>query len=115
MNIFMGILLLSGSLGFVESWQGRPLENKFLLPFLQALCVVALLTPIVQLIAKKTHILDHPATRKIHKKPVPLLGGIVLYIGFVTTVVCYCRKPIPHEIQSNLVLVQDLEFEIDIQ
>ena len=29
---------------------------------------------------------DHPGPRKVHLKPIPLLGGIAIYLGFVLAI-----------------------------
>lgn len=51
----------------------------FLISFLSAL----ILTPLAKLIARRFKILDHPNKRKIHKAPVPLLGGVVIWFSFL--------------------------------
>ena len=40
------------------------------------------ITPLVRLFAVQVKALDHPAERKIHTKPVPLLGGIAVFLAF---------------------------------
>jgi UDP-GlcNAc:undecaprenyl-phosphate GlcNAc-1-phosphate transferase len=40
------------------------------------------LTPLVRLLAIRIHVLDFPSERKIHKKPIPLLGGIAVFLAF---------------------------------
>ena len=40
-------------------------------------------TPIVRHVALRYHVVDAPTTRKIHKNPVPLLGGMAIYIAFI--------------------------------
>jgi UDP-GlcNAc:undecaprenyl-phosphate/decaprenyl-phosphate GlcNAc-1-phosphate transferase len=43
-----------------------------------------ILTPIVKRIAKHFNIMDIPKdNRRIHKKPIPLLGGLAIYVSFV--------------------------------
>jgi UDP-GlcNAc:undecaprenyl-phosphate GlcNAc-1-phosphate transferase len=37
-------------------------------------------------VAVKLKILDHPEERKIHKKPIPLLGGLAIYLSYVVTI-----------------------------
>jgi len=37
-------------------------------------------------VAFRLNILDHPEERKIHKKPIPLLGGLAIYISYVVTI-----------------------------
>jgi UDP-GlcNAc:undecaprenyl-phosphate GlcNAc-1-phosphate transferase len=62
-------------------------ENNFipLLPFLIALLVTVLLTPISIILIKKIGLLDDPTIHKhpgiIHKKPIPRGGGIPLFFG----------------------------------
>ena len=56
--------------------------NIFLFSFI---CSV-IATGIAIKIAKKFNILDQPAERKIHARPVPLLGGVAIYFAFVTAI-----------------------------
>ena len=58
--------------------------NNLILALLTAV-VSYLVTPLVKLIAKYFNIIDEPKgnSRKIHKKPIPLLGGLAIYIAFV--------------------------------
>ncbi len=48
-----------------------------------ACAFTALFTPIIRLVAIKLNIQDHPNTRKIHKEPTPLLGGVAVYLGVI--------------------------------
>ena len=45
--------------------------------------ISALLTPIAKKIAIHVGALDYPNERKIHKKPMPRLGGLAIYIAFL--------------------------------
>lgn len=49
-----------------------------LVPFL----VVALIMPFIKKIAIHVDALDKPDERKVHKVPIPRLGGLGVYIGF---------------------------------
>lgn len=49
------------------------------LSFVITLC----LTPWVKRVALKANIIDHPNTRKIHKTPIPRLGGIAIFSGCI--------------------------------
>lgn len=40
-----------------------------------------LLTPLVQRLARRANVLDHPGTRKIHHRPIPLLGGLAIALA----------------------------------
>ncbi len=45
-----------------------------------------LVTPLVRLSVLRIGVLDNPDTRKIHTDPIPLLGGIAIYVAFTATV-----------------------------
>ncbi len=48
-------------------------------------------TPVVIGLAKKIKVLDIPKDkRKIHKKPIPLMGGLAIFYGFLISVLCFC-------------------------
>ncbi len=63
---------------------GIPFRWLFLLVFSFLLAFV--LTLVFRQIATKLKILDHPEERKIHEMPVPLLGGLAIYISYVVTI-----------------------------
>ena len=55
--------------------------------FTIALCLGLLGVPIAKKIALAIGLVDHPdQKRKLHKKPIPLVGGIVVFIATVTTI-----------------------------
>ncbi len=62
-----------------------PLRSFFL--FIFSFLMTFLLTPIVRFAALKLKILDMPSERKIHREPIPLLGGIAIYISYVITII----------------------------
>lgn len=57
--------------------------TNYILPFLSALLLAYLLTPIVKDLAIKFEIVDMPKQRKVHKKPIPRLGGVGIYLAFL--------------------------------
>lgn len=59
---------------------------KYLFFLSISIALSLLITPLVLLIAKKLNILDLPSERKIHQQPVPLLGGIPIFIAFNLTI-----------------------------
>jgi UDP-GlcNAc:undecaprenyl-phosphate GlcNAc-1-phosphate transferase len=61
--------------------------SKFLLIFAIAAGASYLLTPLVRRFAVLANITDLPNERKIHKKPIPLLGGFSVFIAFNLSVV----------------------------
>ncbi len=50
----------------------------FIIPILLSL----ILTPFVRRLAFRLNIVDHPNDRKVHKKVMPYLGGVAIYISF---------------------------------
>ena len=64
----------------------NPVMLIYLLTFLVALLVTYLATPVVKMIASKVKAVDIPNDRKIHILPVPRLGGLAIYIGFLAAV-----------------------------
>jgi UDP-GlcNAc:undecaprenyl-phosphate GlcNAc-1-phosphate transferase len=63
---------------------GVPLRWLFLLVF--SFLLAFLSTKVIGRVATKLKILDHPNERKIHKKAIPLLGGLAIYVSFVITI-----------------------------
>ena len=55
---------------------------------------VALFIPIVKKIANHIGALDIPNERKVHKNPMPRLGGLGIYAGFLFGYMVFC-KPTP--------------------
>ncbi|KXG42641.1 MraY family glycosyltransferase [Tepidibacillus decaturensis] len=57
--------------------------KSYLLPFIFAFFSVLILVPILRIIAFRYHFVDIPNQRKIHREPIPLLGGIAIFIGYI--------------------------------
>ena len=60
--------------------------QTYLVAFLTALAVAYFLTPQVKTLAIRAGALDAPDARKVHKKPIPRMGGLAIYIAFVAAV-----------------------------
>ena len=60
--------------------------------FAVALVVALLVTPLVILLAKKTGAMDAPDARKVHKKPIPRIGGLAIYAGFMAAIIFVAVK-----------------------
>ncbi|MBF0217690.1 MAG: undecaprenyl/decaprenyl-phosphate alpha-N-acetylglucosaminyl 1-phosphate transferase [Candidatus Omnitrophica bacterium] len=54
--------------------------------FFLGLVITGGLSPVLMALANKFNLHDVPSERKIHKHPVPVLGGIAVYFGFVIPV-----------------------------
>lgn len=55
----------------------------YIIPFSFAFFSVLILVPILRKIAFKYHFVDIPTQRKIHQEPIPLLGGLAIFIGYM--------------------------------
>ena len=56
---------------------------SLVLMFVLALALAFVITPRVQQLAIKINALDLPGERKLHRHPVPRLGGIAIYLAFL--------------------------------
>ncbi|MBT3690559.1 undecaprenyl/decaprenyl-phosphate alpha-N-acetylglucosaminyl 1-phosphate transferase [bacterium] len=62
----------------------------YILPFIGALGISIILTILIRAIAIKLNIIDKPDNgRKIHKLPIPLLGGFAIYLTTLIFLVIY--------------------------
>ena len=81
------------------------LENQLtayvFLAFLMAVTVSFMMTPVVRTFAYKVGAIDVPRDgRRMHKKPVPRLGGLAIFIGFMVSTLLFV--PITPEMRSIL-------------
>ena len=61
------------------------MNSTLIIAFLGSFLLSILVTPLIKKLAEKYDILDRPEKapdRKIHKKPIPLLGGLAIFITF---------------------------------
>lgn len=63
---------------------GIPVRWLFLLVF--SFLLAYFLTLVFRRMATRFKILDHPEERKIHTQPIPLLGGLSIYLAYVVTI-----------------------------
>lgn len=62
---------------------------NYFLPFLSALAISALFTGILRRVGIKYGIVSRPRKRDIHKKPVPRIGGVAIFLSFVLVILGY--------------------------
>ena len=60
--------------------------HRWLFLFAFAFLIALLLTPAMKLVAARLKIMDVPDERRIHKKPMPKLGGLAIYISYVLVI-----------------------------
>lgn len=51
-----------------------------------AAAVAYLLTPVVRKVAERTGVVAHPGGRRVHARPTALMGGLAMYVAFMTAV-----------------------------
>lgn len=83
------------------------LDPKFLLKVgLALLCAAALscaLTPLVKLLAKKVGAMDIPKDeRRMHHVPIPRMGGLAIFFGFIISVLIFQNLKLGSELQGIL-------------
>lgn len=68
--------------------------KPYLLPFILALGLSLVFTPIVKILAIKFGFIDQPDQRKIHQTPTARLGGLAIFLSFliVTSIFFWARK-----------------------
>ena len=54
-----------------------------LVPFLTAVAISLLVTPLVTRVARRRGLVDLPSRRKVHSQPIPRVGGIAIFLAFV--------------------------------
>lgn len=74
--------------------------QTYLVAFTVALAVAYFITPQVKELAIKAGAIDAPDARKVHKVPIPRMGGLAIYCGFVLAVLSSMH--ISHEIVGLL-------------
>jgi UDP-GlcNAc:undecaprenyl-phosphate GlcNAc-1-phosphate transferase len=62
---------------------------NLLLIFVSALLLALGATPVVRRLADRLGMVDQPDPRKLHRAPVPLLGGIAIYVGFILALLLF--------------------------
>jgi UDP-GlcNAc:undecaprenyl-phosphate GlcNAc-1-phosphate transferase len=65
-------------------------SSEYILALIVSFLSCVIFTPVVIFIAQKLHILDIPNTeRKIHKRPIPLIGGVAIFLSFNLVMLTY--------------------------
>jgi UDP-GlcNAc:undecaprenyl-phosphate/decaprenyl-phosphate GlcNAc-1-phosphate transferase len=70
--------------------------------FVTALVLALLTTPLAGSLGTKLGAFDHPNERKIHRKPIPRVGGIAIFLSFFTTLFLTHLLYGPYETALNL-------------
>lgn len=85
--------------------------NYYIL-FVIAMIISFALTPFVKRLAVKLDIIDIPKDeRRVHKKPIPLIGGLAIYISFMIVLVAagdFSKEKLAILIGSTIILIGGL-------
>ena len=71
------------------------------IPFLFVLAI----TPFIKRVAKHVGAMDIPNERKVHKVPIPRLGGLGIYMGFILGYILFGTMAFKMEVLLLLLLV----------
>lgn len=77
---------------------------KYFIIFFVSFSTSYLLTPLAKMIALRFNILDHPSSIKKHNEPVPYLGGLALYGGFMAAIICSLGIGLPFQEISVIII-----------
>ncbi len=72
--------------------------TSFLLMAASALVFAIGSTPLVRFAALHLGILDQPSARKIHRSPVPLMGGAAIYFAFIAALAIWSERSYVNEV-----------------
>ena len=63
-----------------------------IIPFFVAIFLAFFSTPLVMKLAFKIGAIDIPKDdRRIHKQPMPLIGGLAIYMGVIISSLMFCQ------------------------
>ena len=84
--------------------------TTYMLIFASALVMAVGGTPLVRHLALRLGITDQPSARKIHIKPVPLMGGLAIYAAFIAALLLFGNRFRLNELISILVGASLMSF-----
>lgn len=85
-------------------------QTSFLLIAAGALVLALAGTPIMRRLALRTGTVDKPTARKIHINPVPLLGGLAIYLAFVLVLLFFGDRDYVNQVVGILVGASLMSF-----
>lgn len=77
--------------------------RSFILVFMIALAVTVVSTPGIRWLALRTSFVDAPQARKVHKTPMPLMGGVAIFAGAILAILLVFRNEIPRQIAGAVI------------
>ncbi len=83
---------------------------NLILIFASALLLVIGTIPLVRRVASRLRIVDQPDSRKLHLTPMPLLGGIAIYAGFIVALLLFGERWVIPQVIGILVSATIVSF-----
>jgi len=68
------------------------MNSELFFGFMTALLLCMALIPPLRLVAERFHVMDQPGARKVHRHPVPRIGGIAFAAGACATIAWWAPK-----------------------
>ena len=66
--------------------------TTYVLIFASALLLAVGATPVVRWLAPRLEVIDQPNARKVHTRPIPLLGGAAIYLAFIVALLAFSDR-----------------------
>jgi UDP-GlcNAc:undecaprenyl-phosphate GlcNAc-1-phosphate transferase len=80
-------------LGFFDPFLGRARLLDYLPMILIGFAASLGLTPVTRQFAVRIGLVDKPSPRKVHSQPIPLLGGLAIYLAFMLALLMFGNWP----------------------
>lgn len=77
---------------------------KYLIVIAVSLVISLCVTPLMIVASRKWNIMDTPNVRKAHNKPIPLMGGVAIYLATIVATVLYILLFEEFPLQLNIVI-----------
>jgi len=84
--------------------------TAYMLAFAGALVLAIGATPAARWLAPRTGFIDHPEARRIHKRPVPRLGGAAIYLAVLIAVLVFGDESNINELGAILIGATGMSF-----
>lgn len=88
------------------------MQELFIIPFLATAFISFIMTPVIRKLAFKIGVIDIPKDeRRVHKEPMPLMGGLAIYIGVILSALLFLdlnRELISILIGGTIILISGI-------
>lgn len=73
---------------------------QYLLIVVSAFIIAVGIMPAARWVAPRVGLMDQPAARKIHARPMPLIGGVAIYVAFIVSLIVLGDRSYVQEVVS---------------